>query len=245
MSNIKKVVVKDFQKRKTVVGFLILPAVFLFATLFGLPAMFFGGTSIVPALIATLLGEFTAIVWALSYCGELKNWKSFLKFDKFSIKHVLYAALAGVGLFVLLQVLASLAQSLGFVFENSDTSNSIIELNGVTRFIVSLVVTPMIVPIIEETIYRAIILSSITEGSLKNKKFVKVLAVLTSVVFFASVHFQGLSSFSDIFVLLWTGFIALVSSIFYLKTRSIYPSIVLHGFYNGTIGIISIIMASS
>jgi len=72
-------------------------------------------------------------------------------------------------------------------------------------------------PIIEEILFRGFIISALN-------RYKQAFAILTSIIFFSLAHFLGYGWGSVIFTFFWS----LLPTYLYVKTKSIYPGILLH-----------------
>lgn len=115
--------------------------------------------------------------------------------------------------------LVDLASILGYIFINGRPQSALWQ-NGFFIIVLTLITTVCTQPFLEELLYRGILL-----GSLENRS--KVLALVVSSFIFSYIHvydFQQVINFHLI-----GGFIY---GLTFLKTKKLYPSIVLHSVHN-------------
>lgn len=191
------------------------------------------------ALLLTIAAEITTIVIALWAVWGLKDWKNLLMLKNFKRKNVLIGFGIGILLFILLQIISSVIAFFGADIESSDTSTSIASLTGWQGFITLALLTPIIVPFVEELFFRGYVLNFMRNGIGSGKKRL-YWAVIVSSFYFAIMHFQGLSSINDVVLLVWVGLIAVINSILVIKYDSLYPAVAVHIGYNG---VTSLVMA--
>lgn len=237
----KTEVEKNWPSRRMIAGIFTFPMMALFAVVLLTPVYIFQQEKNFALLLAgTLVSEILAILWAKNYAWKEETFKETLYLNKTKMSTVIYGALAGIGFFVLLQVFAALFVHFGVNFGSSETSKNLLNLSGPVGAIITFVVTPFVVPVLEECVFRGVILHSFLESTLKNKKSCTVFSVIFSSLLFSLAHVQGTSSFNDWFLLAWIAAIAVVNAVFVVKTKSIYPAIALHVCYNTTTAYLSL-----
>lgn len=233
--NVKIVEVKDYPKRNLLMGLFSLPLLFLISGVASVPFFLLGKLTIIPALLITIFSEIAVILIALSYTDNLKNgaWKKKLRLTGFTWKRFFAGTGIGTVLFVLLQVIATLISKFGGVISDSNTSTDLGTITGVPGYIVLLFVTPVLVPFIEEIFFRGLTFGFVSDA-LKNKgtTIANIVGVVISTIFFSVAHFQGLSSLTDAFLLIWVAVIAVVHALLVIKTDSICSSYGSHFMYN-------------
>lgn len=195
-----------------------------------------GTISITLALGATFLGELLAIAAALTLAQAWPQWKSLLGFQNFRFKTVGLGLGLGVVFFFGLIAIQLIAKAAGVEIGNSATSDMLAATGGVEKFLVLFVGVSILAPLIEEMVFRGWILGFILRGHgaedapLMSKAVLS--GVLVSALGFAILHIQGISTPTDWMVILWTFFFAVASACLRFSTRSLYPSIAAHSFYN-------------
>lgn len=225
---------------------------------FGLPAIFFVSmlvfsvfaipfinmdTGEMNIIVALLLSVLTEVITIFIYLAVTKKWiplnfKEKLGLQNFKFKNVAWSAVAGFVMFVLLQLAVyGLSALTGQSIDSSDTSTSIFESSGFTRWFALAFLTPFVAPIIEELLFRGAIFNGLLLGN-ANKK----LAFIFSAFAFAVVHIQGFDTITDWFTIGWIFLIALAQCQIFYRTRSIYNTMAFHVFYNGSTVIISLLL---
>lgn len=241
----KVVVVKNFPMRNRVAAIFSLPFLLLVSAFLAFPIVIFsrGQFDISTALVMTIAAEILVVVFALVYVGELGNWVKKLRLNNFEWKNVFGGFGLGLLLFMLLQACAIGLEALGMPIESSDTSTAITSSTGWTYIVIGFILVPIVVPFIEEVFFRGYVLGFFQDSfSDENKRKGTIWAIVVSSIIFSLAHFQGLSNSTDIFLLIWIGFIAVINGILFVKTKSIYTSFALHLAYNGiTIALSAII----
>lgn len=190
-----------------------------------------GGTIFI-ALILTILAELLTIFIAIKIVQGLKEWRELLLVKNFSIKTFLIGVGIGVLLFISLQIVSIILNYFNLSAESSNTSVELNSLPGLYRLLTLLLFVPIIVPFVEELFFRGYVLNFIRLGRGSEKK-ATITAVILSTLYFSLLHFQGLSSLTDVFILIWTGLIGLINAFLVIKYDSIYPAFGVHAAYNG------------
>ena len=140
---------------------------------------------------------------------------------------------AGIVMFLTLQGVAILLNSNGVSLESSDTSTTLSDNSSfIMHVVIYFVCVPFIIPFVEELFFRGMVMS-VFVNAISNPKTGRILAVVVSSVIFGLVHFQGFSTFTDLFMIVWTGIIGVVGALSVLKFNSIWPAFALHMAYNG------------
>lgn len=235
--NQQVVVVKDYPARKALAAGFSLPILLMLSTVLMIPLLFIGGLGVGAAVLVTVLAEVLVIWGALAYTGQLKNWKQALYLTNFSWKNFFMGAGIGLALLILLQVLATVLAHFTSGVESSETSTSLAELEGIQRWIILLIVTPFIVPFVEEVFFRGYILGFLRDMNGKmSKKKATIVGVVVSTIFFAFAHIQGFSTVTDFFLIGWIAAMAVVHSLLVIKTGSVFTAYGSHMAYNlGTV----------
>lgn len=195
------------------------------------------------ALLLTAAAEITTIFIALWAVYGLKDWKNLLMLKNFKWKPVVMGLLIGIVMFGLLQVVSYILTSMGATIESSDTSTGIAGLTGWQGVLSIGLLTPIIIPFIEEVFFRGYILNFMRNGIGEGKKRL-YWSVFVSVFFFTIMHFQGLSGADDVLVLVWVGIIAFINCLLVIKYDSLYPAVAVHIGYNGITSLIMVFATS-
>lgn len=237
---VRVVIEKNYPRRRAIAAFASVFAMLIAAVLFTIPFSFGGSVpGIVASVLITVIAEIAAVIWLLHWSGLLKDWKSTLFLDNFKWKHVFLGLGVGVACFILLQLTASLLGLLGVNLESSDTSNSLGNLEGWRYVVIFLIFVPLVIPFVEEVLFRGLILGLLQ----KTKLAAPWIGILTSAVYFGAVHIQGFSSPSDFILVGFIGIMGAVYAYLVLKTKSLYTSYAAHLSYNGVTVIMSLIAA--
>ena len=222
---------KNFELRRRIVALTIVPTVFFAAIVVAIPAAIFLGsavTTIIPALLVTVIAELIVIIWALGYAGLLKQWASNLYLNKITWRGVLLGVLIGQLAYWGLQLIAWLISLTGSTVESSETSVSLGAVEGPARYLVLLFMVPVLVPFVEEVLFRGVVV-----GALQRSKWTAPwIAMLISGLSFGTMHIQGFSSLTDIAVIIWTGLMGAAFALTVIKTKSLWVVFIAHGVYN-------------
>ena len=227
--------IRSIRTRLTTMSLLSVIILTFVASVLMVPLMFSSGLAdlgIFPALLVTIAAEVITIFLAVWVVSGLKDWKNLLLFKNFTWKSLFLGAGIGIVLFILLQVISGVLGSLGVTVESSETSVSLSSLNGWQGFLTLAILTPIIVPILEEVFFRGYVLNFMRNG-LGSKKQRVVWSVIISSFYFAIMHFQGFNTADDIVLLIWIGAIALINALLVIKYDSLTPAIGVHVAYNG------------
>lgn len=157
--------------------------------------------------------------------------------NKQLFKHLLFGALLGLGMWVVLQAVGFIIAQTGGEPLSSETSQSIANTGSL---LLLLFVVPILGPIAEELLFRGYILGFLVYPDPKNNTR-KIAALIFSSLLFSAMHFQGLASTFDFFVLFWTFTLGMVFGISYLKTGKITVAIAGHIAYNGITSLLIVI----
>lgn len=212
---------------------LALPAVITIGSLFATPVALAGYThSIVALLMVTLLAEVAVIILAFLVNRIPVNWYAFM-FNRIRGREAALALSIGVGLFVLLQVIvnAVVAAFPQLEITSSNTSTEIAQTTGIGRFVTMWILAPVVIPLIEELLFRVVVCSSIWRATAFSYNG-RLVAIILSGLLFGISHTQGFSSASDLFLVLWTTVIGVVNAILLTKYHSIFMPFLVHFSYN-------------
>lgn len=239
---------KNYPSRRLLAGLFMVPMLLLVSTLLLIPIMVINidlATRMGIALPLTILAEVIAIYWVVKYAWEPGRWKDALYLYKPKVRHLFLGAGVGLLLFVGLQGVALGLDALGYGIESSDTSVSIGSLDGPERWLVLFLLSPIVVPIVEEIFFRGALLNSLRNSSIPGK-WATPLAIVLSSILFALVHMQGFSTVSDFVLPVWIAGVAVVNAILMLKFKSVWVAAASHIAYNGiTVVIVAITAAIS
>lgn len=225
----------------------ILPIIFLLLTLvFSIPmavqTIQSGEINIALALAVTVIAEVATIFAYILYTKNKIpiNWKNKLGFQNFSWKWMVISIVIGIALFALLQLSQiALTEIFNVDVSSSETSASVFEAEGITKYLALFFLVPIVAPLVEEILFRGVIFNGLLLG-----KMPVAWSFFIGAFAFAIMHVQGFSSFTDIFTVVWIFFMALVMGIVFYKTRSVYNTIALHLAYNSTTVIVSLLLIS-
>ena len=208
---------KRSNKAYFISAWLALPVMLLMASLCSIP--FVKTENVTAILVCTVAAEALTIVLLvprddfpdiLSLHRPRRWW------------HVVVAGLAGVAAFFLLQVVSVICAHAGYSMSSSQTSQQITTSGGVAMFVIA----PIVAPIMEEFLFRGVIFRGL------DTRFPTWAAVVVSALLFSAVHCQGLSSFSDIALLVWIFVLGAVNAVAVKRTNCIWVPIALHVCYN-------------
>lgn len=239
----------DVKTRKTFFGFASILIFFTLSIPLAFPLALFMESPyfIVVGIFATGVMFLGTLLVALLGIGIRKN-RNELTLKEFLKSHLylghpierkkfyyIFGAILGLVLFAILQLLVPVFYNLfGIVLESSDTSNSIGELTGVIGVLTMVFAVPFIVPFLEELFFRGFVLGFIADGSISDRrpKLAAAVAIIYSSIFFGIAHFQGATLLGFIIVG-WITLVAVIKSFLFLKTKSIWPGVLVHVVYNG------------
>lgn len=238
----KIVVEKNYPLRNRIIGFSSFPLLLMFSTILVVPFVMFNSYTFTVGLVLTIAAEIITIAIALSYTDSWGMWAKKLRLQNFTWKTVFFGFGLGLLMFIVLQLLAVLSANLGYTVGDSDTSSSLGGLSGIERVLLLYIAAPFLFPMIEEIFFRGYTIGFI-QDSFKNSKVGAWVGVIVSSLVFGLAHTQGFSSYGDIFLIVWTGLIAVVNALLMLKFKSLYPSFALHMGYNGVTVLSTVFLA--
>lgn len=151
------------------------------------------------------------------------------KWDFDTTKTTVNGLLIGVLLFGVLQFIGFLAAQAGYPLGSSETSQMI----GSSSAFMMFAIAALLVPIAEEVFFRGYLFGFLAYPMDSPGTGRKVIALIVSSIIFGLMHFQGMSTFTDIFVLVWITIVGFVFGLAYLKTGNLMTSIGAHIGYNG------------
>lgn len=137
--------------------------------------------------------------------------------------------LLGVLLFGVLQLIGFLSEKAGYPLGSSETS----EMIGSSSAFMMFAIAALLVPIAEEVFFRGYLFGFLAHPMDAPGTWRKVSALVLSSVIFGLMHFQGLSTFTDIFILVWITIVGFVFGLAYLRTGNLMTAIGAHVGYNG------------
>lgn len=194
--------------------------------------------------LTTLIAKYVVSGRNIKYIFSPATYRGFFAkfglptvFDKRTFKHIGFGLLLGLGMWVILQTVGFIITQMGGEALSSETSNAVINSGSL---LLILFVVPILAPIVEELLFRGYILGFLVYPDPKNSTR-KIAALIISSALFALMHFQGLASTFDFFVLFWTFTLGLVFGITYLKTGKITTAIAAHIAYNGITSLLIVI----
>ncbi len=232
----------NYQGRRRVAGFFTFPIFILLSGILVIPIILLNPLLAQnPAIMLplTILCELLMLWGVTSWAWKDKGWKAGLLLKSTSRKNILVGALCGTAAYALLQQVAWWLSEAGFKLGNSDTSNALMETNGFTRVILFYLLVPLFVPFIEEMFFRGAIMHSLLESGFRRGGV--IISVVASSLIFALAHFQGFSSFTDVFLLVWIFGVGAMNGLLAYRYNSLWPAVAAHVFYNGTTVIVSIL----
>jgi membrane protease YdiL (CAAX protease family) len=232
--------------RNIMVAVLGLPLMLVLGTAISIPLYLSGVKGITPAVLVNIVAEILIIILALALVGKNRKWRETLYLKNFRFKNVVMGFFVGLALFVLLQAVSIGVSAAGGDLESSKTSTSLAAIDGFTKYIVLLILVPLVVPLIEELFFRGFIFGFIKNSGLPNQKIALTAGILISSVTFGIAHFQGFDSISSMFVMLLTATIGAVNCWLVYKTDSIYTAYACHAGYNlATSGVMLLAMSAT
>lgn len=227
-------VVRNTRMRMGIVGFGSLPFLLMVSSVLSVAPVMLGRVTVMGSLVIIAVSEVVCIVWALSYMGARDRWRDVLAFHRPSRWWwPVVGAAGGVAMFVALQLIATGLSKMGIPITSSDTSQEVMAVTGWQRVVVLGVFVPFVAPFLEELYFRGYTLHAV-QGAMsgRGRGVATGIGVAVSAVAFSLAHFQGLSSASDVLLLVWIGLIAVVNAFLVLKSGSVLTSFCLHCCYN-------------
>lgn len=231
-NNVTVVIDDNIPGRNLSMAIFLFPMLLLVSTFIGVPFVFFNIFNIVAAVLTTIAAELIVIFIALRYTKNVPEWQNVLRFKNFTFKHFSIGIGVGAVMWLTLQAVSILLNNAGIDLSSSNTSTSLSSVDGFWRYAIYYLCVPFIIPFVEELFFRGAIIG-FTQRGISNEKKGKIIAIIISSVAFGLAHLQGFSSFTDLFIVVWTGLIGLINAILVLKYDSIYPAYATHLTYNG------------
>lgn len=232
-------------QRNVIMGLGAWPLLMIVMPLLAIPFITLNAINIVTAVVIAAVAEILVLILALTVTNKTKQWKNALYLRNFKWKNVALGFLAGVTLFIVLQTAAIVIALFGEKVGSSDTSTALGQVTGLSKYVVLLLITPFIVPFIEELFFRGVIFGFIKDSGIQNSKRALILGTLASSVTFGLAHFQGFDSFTGIFVVLFIATIGAINCWLVYKTDSIYTAYACHMGYNLATSIVTFISISA
>lgn len=158
-------------------------------------------------------------------------------------RHYLQGVATGAFLFLALQLVANLLKALGVDMASSRTSEHLAASSGPVRWVVLLLLTPLVVPLFEEVFFRGFLYNSLRHSSL-GRRWGHWAGLIFSTLCFSFMHFQGASSFMDFFVIAWTGVVGATHCYLLRRSESIAVPFLSHAVYNGVTVAFSVLAAA-
>lgn len=231
-NNVTVVIDENVPGRNLAMSVFLFPMLLLVSTFIGVPFVFFNIFNIAAAVLTTIAAEMLVIFIALRYTKNVPEWKNVLRLSNFTFKNFSIGIGVGAAMWFTLQAVSILLDNVGIDLSSSNTSTSLASVDGFWRYAIYYLCVPFIVPFVEELFFRGAIIG-FTQRGISNEKKGKIIAVVISSVAFGFAHLQGFSTFTDLFIVVWTGLIGLINAILVLKYDSIYPAYAMHLTYNG------------
>ena len=203
--------------------------------------------NLIAGLLMTAISEILVIVFVLKMSGNnFKNWRKVFRVSIPENKtYLVIAPFIGLILFVLLQLISVILYSQGIIVGSSDTSTSISSEIGLSRIAALGFLVPFFIPFVEELFFRGYVFGFLRYGFKRFSKLKGVLGFIVSAIissfYFAILHSQGFSKFSDFFLIGYIFIIALVNSFLVEKTNSIIPGFIVHCVYNGMTAVVMLL----
>lgn len=218
-----------------------------------------GGPVIVGSSVLMYAAWFLAIWFASRKRGLRSYQKDF--WLKFKVKDIWIGALIALGVRVAEVAVTSALDALGANMDGASNATSITDLTGFWWFAAAILIASIAGPFMEEFLFRGLILQSFLRlfrsarplarhkesesmpylGSVYrfvnvfNSFFFRwrnVLAALVTSAIFGSMHYQGVDTFGQVFVMLWTGLLGFVLTMVVYRTKRLGPAIVAHVLIN-------------
>lgn len=162
---------------------------------------------------------------------QLFKWKA----------HYAWLFLLGFPLVVALSMLANVIDGLsrGEIAGPSETTSALTQSSSLPYMLGAVFLAGIVVPFIEEVVFRGPV---IKVAQTFQWKWAPYITAGLSIVLFTLGHNQGFDSLSDFMVLAGVGINAILFTWLALRTKSIWPSFMLHAGYNTTIMVIALFL---
>ena len=209
-----------------VLGATALPAVMIIALAIMGTLSFVAPMTILVSMISLFVAQWVII---LGYCFvSRENFFELYKVKRIPLRHILLSLGVGIGGFVALQLVSLVFSLIGLQLSSSGTSEIIGASSGWERWIILLLLTPILVPITEEFLFRGVIYNYLQRGLKKNAT---IIAWVVSSVLFGLSH-AGDTGLTGVVVVIWTGLFGALLVWLYRKSDSIWSPILAHSAYN-------------
>lgn len=189
---------------------------------------------IINGVLVAVLAQIIVIIAVLFATNQLarNKWNQALGLVNLKMANITKGVITGLSLMIALQVLSLVISLFTEPVESSQTSTSLGETAGMSRYIVLLFIVPVIVPFVEEVFFRGYIMGFIRNSGYLTPRKMTVIAVIISSIFFASLHVQGFATVTDWFVIGWITFVAVINAILVIRTGSVWTAVASHIAYN-------------
>ena len=228
-----KTMPKDWNTRRKIVALGAVPMMFMATVVLAIPLVLFYpdplGMPITIAIGMSVFAQLLALGWGVKF-GGLRPIKDLLWLRLPKWWKLLAGAIVGFLGFWVLQFGAMGLQNLSNeTIESSDTSLQLGALAGTLGGAIFVVLAAGgFAPGAEDFFFRGLIVGSL-QASSWNKAW---LSVLISGVVFGMMHFQGFSSLTDIFLLVWIAIMGGIFAMLMLWSKSIWTAVAAHMSYN-------------
>lgn len=202
--------------------------------LFGAPLNF--TVAVIASIVASILAVLVSVP-QMRTVGERATRKIDLR-DWIGARNFRWGSSIGgfvtgvIYLVVTQAVFIILQTNTGIEFSSSETSVGMGAQVGFAFVFVTLIFAPLAAPVIEEVLFRGVLRNQLTMMFASFKNWAHVPAIIISSLLFAFAHYQGFSSASDFAVLIVPFFTGVFTSLWVLRSKSIYPAILFHAGYN-------------
>lgn len=184
------------------------------------------------AVFGTVAGELVIIALFVLVTQDVRHWRKWTGLENCRIKDVLIGVGVGILFIIGLMIVNMIAYAIsGSSSESSETTQILSSFHGPLFILVFCVMTPLIIPIIEEVLFRGLIRNFITVGFHATKR-AHVVAVVINALFFGLAHWQGGGSWSSLLGVIYPTFIAIMVALLAIRYKSLFPAIAAHATYN-------------
>lgn len=186
---------------------------------------------VILGLATALLGEVLVLWGALMFLRTRENVRDFLMLHRTTLRWGVLAAALALATMATFAALQRLILSRGGAPLASNTVEGLSNAPGGATLVVLLVFTPLVIPLAEELFFRGLVFTSLLRASPPGLLQTWGAPLLASIPF-ALIHFQGFSSFMDLFILGWTFALGFFLCLLRLRCSSIVPGMIFHCLYN-------------
>lgn len=170
-------------------------------------------------LVTAMVPLSTALPFVLYLLFGHKDVRGYLRFEKVGFPFFLGLVLAGLGVCLLANYPAFLLQDFLGSFGYESASQSVTNHDSLPVFIVEILSTAVLVPVMEELAFRGVVFSSL-------RPFGTGFAVVGSAMIFALAHL-------DLSTVIFAFVAGLVFGYVYARTENLWVSICIHALNNG------------